>query len=290
MFGIIFSGVGLKCVGFVTKHQARDDKNPKNREALMKAIENDLLNDENVLAVFYGGSIGSENTDLYSDIDLRIVVKEEVFEEYRSNKKQRARKWGNVLFHEDFPWTNYTIAHYDSFIKVDVFYYKLKDIQPSVWLKNIKIVYDPEGLMAEIHEKSQGLLYELSPIEFEIWRTKFFAYVHEAYRRVMREEMYYALQCVDYLRLSMASAWYMEAGIQPNTFGDWAKIEGKRSNLKDWQLSLLESWSCSRDPFEIMNVIKNMVPEFKRVHKNLCAKLGIHENPEWVDEIFNMVF
>jgi hypothetical protein len=279
----------LKCVGFVTKHQERDYKNPKNREVLIQAIENDLLNDANVLAVFYGGSIGSENTDLYSDIDLRIVVKEEVFEEYRKNKKQRAKKWGNVLFYEDFPGSAYSIAHFDCFIKVDSFYYKPKDIQPSVWLKNIKIVRDTDGLLAKVLKNSMNLSYNPSIDEVEIWRTKFFAYFHEAYRRVMRGEYYYALYCIDRLRLSIVTAWYMDAGIQPNTFGDWAKVEGERSQLKDWQLSCLSSWGCGRNPYEIMNVMKSMVPEFKRVHKCLCEKFGIAENPEWVDEILSMV-
>ncbi|WP_367802182.1 nucleotidyltransferase domain-containing protein [Brevibacillus laterosporus] len=48
----------------------------------MNRIEQDLLKDSNILSVFYGGSIGNQNTDLYSDIDLRIVVKDEFYEEY----------------------------------------------------------------------------------------------------------------------------------------------------------------------------------------------------------------
>lgn len=49
----------------------------------------------------------------------------------------------------------------------------------------------------------------------------------------------------------MAAAWYMEAGYQPNTFGDWAKLEGDRSKLLDWQLKLLKQWHSSREPNEI---------------------------------------
>jgi hypothetical protein len=75
----------------------------------------------------------------------------------------------------------------------------------------------------------------------------------------------------------------------PNTFGDWAKVEGERSKLFDWQLKLLEQWHSSRDPNEIMNVIKSVVLEFLRVHKSLCGKLGFEENPKWVEEILNMV-
>jgi hypothetical protein len=115
-------------VGLENKHNERDLQIPKHRQIMLKEIEQDLLRDENVLAVFYGGSIGNQNTDLYSDIDLRIVVKDDVFEEYRLNKKERAKSWGKVLYFEDFPGASYSIAHYDTFIKVDTFYYRLKDI------------------------------------------------------------------------------------------------------------------------------------------------------------------
>lgn len=274
---------------FETKYRKRDLEIPKHRQTLLNTIEQDLLSDENVLAVFYGGSIGNQNTDLYSDIDLRVVVKDEMFENYRLNKKQRAENWGRVLFFEDFPWATHSIAHYDTFIKVDTFYYKMKDIQSSVWLKNIKIVHNTEGLVNDVLEESMSLSYIPSAQEVEIWRTKFFSNVHEAYRRVMRKEIYYALNRLDHLRLSMITAWYMESGIQPNTYGDWAKLEGERSELQDWQLFLLSKWHSSREPNEILNVIKSIIPEFIKTHKKLCGKLGIDENPERIDEILDMV-
>ncbi len=276
-------------MGFEWKHRKRDLEIPKHRKKLMESIERDLINDKHVLAVYYGGSIGNENTDLYSDIDLRIVVKDEYFEAFRLNKKLRAKKWGHVLFFEDFPWSTYSIAHYDAFIKVDTFYYRVQDIQSSLWLQNIKIVHDPTRLMEKICERSRALSYVPTIEELEIWRTKFFAYVHEAYRRVMRGEIYYALHCVDDLRISMVTAWYMEMGIIPNTFGDWAKIEGARSKLTDWQLSILKQWFSTREPHEIMDVIKSMIPEFKRVHKNLCEQVGLEEDSKWVDQILRMV-
>lgn len=276
-------------MGLENKHYERDLAIPKHRSELLDAIQKDLKNDANVLAVYYGGSIGNNNTDLYSDIDLRIVVKDDVFEEYRLNKKQRATNWGKVLFFEDFPWASHSIAHYHSFIKVDSFYYKAQDLQPSVWLQNIKIVHDTDDLMKDILEESMKLSYKPTVQEVEIWRNKFFATVHEAYRRMMRKEIYYALHFLDNLRLSMVAAWFMDAGIQPNTFGDWAKLEGNRSKLLDSQLKLLEKWHSNRDPNEIMNVIKSIIPEFLKVHESLCNKVGIEENPEWVDEIFKMV-
>ncbi|PYZ93927.1 hypothetical protein CR194_09185 [Salipaludibacillus keqinensis] len=256
---------------------------------MVNEIEKDLLTDENVIAVFYGGSIGTGNTDLFSDIDLRIVVKDEAYEDYRLNKKERAKNWGRVLFFEDFPWATYCVAHYDTFIKIDAFYYKTEDLKPSVWLQNIHIVHDKTGFIKKILLRSQNLHYRPTVQEVEIWRTKFFAYVHEAYRRVNRKELYYALNCLDDLRKSMVTAWYMEKGIQPNDFGDWAKYEGERSKLDRWQLSLLADWDSSREPNEIMSVIEKIIPEFKKTHKSLCVKVELKEDPEWVDEVLGMV-
>ncbi|WP_308471537.1 hypothetical protein [Brevibacillus laterosporus] len=180
-------------MGFETKHKQRDLLLPKHRQSIMKKIELDLLNDPNILSVFYGGSIGNQNTDLYSDIDLRIIVKDEFFEEYRANKKQRAKNWGNVLFYEDNPLANYSVAHFSSFIKVDSFYYQTEEMQPSIWLQNIRIIHDTDGMMTNILEQSMQILYTPTTEDIEISRSKFFAYVHEIYRRVIREEMYYAL-------------------------------------------------------------------------------------------------
>ncbi|MFL2136787.1 aminoglycoside 6-adenylyltransferase [Ruoffia sp. FAM 24228] len=275
---------------FISKHEERDSELPKEREKLLDNIQNDLFEDDNILAFFYGGSIGNETTDLFSDIDLRVVVKPDKINEYVLNKKNHAENWGKVLYFEDLnPSSIYIVAHYDSFIKVDIFYYTPEYIQPSVWLKNIKILKDTDGMLTNILEQSLNHTYEPTLDEFEFWRTKFFAHLHEAYRRTLRKEYYYALDCIDKLRLSIVTAWYMESGMQPNSFGDWAKYEGNRSSLKDWQKSLLESWECKRDTVEIMNVMRSIVFEFKEVHRSLCNTVGVKEDPEWVNRIINSV-
>ena len=80
--------------------ETNNDRNvnlPKYRRELIEAIELDLKNDENVLAVFYGGSIGTQEMDRFSDIDLRIVVKDEMYEEYRL-KKSNGQKNGEMYY------------------------------------------------------------------------------------------------------------------------------------------------------------------------------------------------
>lgn len=79
---------------FISKHEERDSELPKERKKLLNNIQNDLFEDDNVLAFFYGGSLGNENTDIFSDIDLRVVVKPEKINDYISNKKSVQRIGG----------------------------------------------------------------------------------------------------------------------------------------------------------------------------------------------------
>lgn len=269
--------------------QARDANLPQHRLHLMTAIEQNVIKDPHIIAAFYGGSIGSNVTDLYSDIDLRIVVKDEQFEEYRQNKKQRATTWGNVLYYEDLPRATHSVAHFDTFIKVDSFYYRLEDLEASVWLKEIKIIRDYNQFLKTMQEQSTHITYSPTQDEVEYWRSKFFAHAHELYRRVQRSELYYALNCLDHLRFLIVSGWHMTAGIPPKSFGDWSHIEGERSSLSGDQLALLESWHSEPIPIEIIMNLRNIIPEFLKVHKALCQKVYINENPQWVHQILAMV-
>lgn len=277
-------------MGFGAKFEERDLKLPSVLEKMNRAITSDLTEDPNVLAFFYGGSIAKGNSDLYSDLDLRIIVKDEHYEEYRRNKKERARRWGEVLFYEDFPWAAHSVAHYTDFVKVDSFYYKKADLKPSLYVKEeTKIIYDPYNIVERVVQESQTLTYQLTEENFEIWRGKFFAHMHEVYRRIKRDELYYALSSLDMMRWSIAAGWDMEADRNPNQMGVWSKYEGKRSSLDHAQLSLLESWHSDRNPARILTVMVSIISEFKSLHTRLCNKLSIEEDATWIDEIIKKV-
>jgi len=255
----------------------------------MDNIENNLMQDVNVKAIFYGGSLGSGHTDIFSDIDLRIVVDGSMVQEYRDKKKQRAHHWGNILFFEGYEHESFIIAHFDSFIKADIFYYQESQLVPSVWLQDLHIAYDPYNIINDVQLRSKQLQYHFSVEDVEAWRTKHFSFLHEAYRRAARGECYYAMQCMDSLRLSIVAGWYMEMGIQPNSFGDWAKIEGERSPLKQWQLERLQRWDSSGQLDEVINVIIDMRPEFERVNKHLSASVGTSAKEDLVKEVHNKI-
>ena len=74
-----------------------------------------------------------------------------------------------------------------------------------------------------------------------------------------------------------------------SSYGVWSKVEGARSELQGWQLSLLESWSCSRESREIMKTMASMYPELFRLNKILCQKVGIDDEEKKFKEIIHMI-
>jgi hypothetical protein len=276
---------------YVSKFEQRDLELPKHREKLMKNALADLTNDLNVLAIYLSGSMAKGNFDNYSDIDFHIIVTDKKREEFILAKRTRPRNWGDVLYYEDSsPQSPVIVVHYSNFVKVDTWYHGPNEIRPSLWLQGLKALYDPKGMLEDIFEKSSLLNYKSTADEAQLWRGKIFAYIHETYRSVMRNETNYALSNLDAFRWMMVYGWYMEMERRvDSSWGVWSKLEGERSHLHDWQLSMLNDWDCTRDHNEIMKTMASMIPEFTRLNKALCDLTGLDENPEWCKRIIEMV-
>jgi predicted nucleotidyltransferase len=277
-------------MGFHSRHKERDKSLPEVRKALLEKIVHSLKSNSDVLAIFMGGSLAKGNMDLFSDIDLRIVVEAEKFNEYVNRKQQTPRDWGEILFFEDMnPLAPFTVVHFDNFIKVDVFFYSTERLKPSIWYKEIKILHDPPGIIARLIHESKQITYQVTQDEVNRWRGKVFSYIHEVYRRVHRSEFYYALTMINNLRSFIVNGWNMEVDRHSNDAWDWSKIEGERSELESWQLSLLGTWSCGRDEREIMKTLMSMIPEIERLHEVLCKKTGLPIDNEKVRKVIEFV-
>ena len=279
-------------MGFVSKHLERDESLPKHRDVILKNALNDLKTDSNVLAIYLGGSLAKGYIDNYSDVDLHTIVTSEKKADFIKDKRTRAKKWGEVLFYEDFnPSSPVVVTHYDCFVKVDSWYHSPNEIVPSIWLKGLKVLYDPTNIISNVIKESSNLVYKPSSEEVEFWRGKLLAFIHETYRAVMRDEIYYALSNLDRIRWLMVSGWYMEMEEHlDSSYGIWSKLEGKRSKLNQLQLSLLQSWDCCRNSNEIMKKMVSILPEFLRLNKYLSKKVEIEANEDHIKKVIEMAY
>jgi hypothetical protein len=250
----------------------------------------DLSADPDVLAIYLAGSLAKGNYDNYSDIDLHTIVIPERKAGFLKEKRNRANNWGYVSFHEDYnPSSPYVVSHYESFVKVDSWYHSPEEMVPSIWLKEVEVLYDPLNIMSHVIKESAKQVYKPSPDEVDHWRGKLLAFVHETYRAIMREEIFHALSNLDRIRWLIVSGWYMEMEEHVDgPYGVWTKIEGERSKLDEKQLSLLEGWDCGRNTNEIMKTLRDMIPEFLRLNKYLCTQVGVEANEDHIKRIMDM--
>lgn len=278
-------------MGFVSKHIERDKLLPVYRQELLDRVLADLSKDQSVLAIYLGGSLGRGDFDNYSDIDLHVIVTSESKNDFIKNKRSRSSKWGTVLFHEQAsPTTPVVVTHYDCFIKVDSWYKTIDEVIPSIWLKGLKPLYDPSNLLKQLIVEISNQHFTVEKDDISFWKNKILAFLHETYRAFMRDEMYYALSNLDRVRWLIADGWYMEMDKHlDSSYGVWSKVEGNRSQLNDWQQSLLTSWSCGREPSGIARTMESMYPEILRLNKSLCQKIGIDDEEETFKRIINMV-
>lgn len=277
-------------MGIEGKHAKRDESLPEIRQQLLDRIRQDLEQDSDVLAIYLAGSLAKGNADSYSDIDLHTIVKPEKLEDFIANKFWRAGSWGNVLFYEGIAASPVIVSHFDCFIKVDSWYQTADDIQPSIWLKGMKILFDPYGILEPVRQQSEEAVYKVSPAEVEFWRTKMLAFIHETYRAGMRGESYYALANLDSVRWLVACGWYMEMGQHLDSpYQVWSKIEGSRSLLSEDQLHRLASWSADRNLRSILTALEGVSIEFIRLNKILSRQAGIEDGREMVDKALSLV-
>ncbi|WP_246056242.1 nucleotidyltransferase domain-containing protein [Alteribacter natronophilus] len=268
----------------------RDRSIPEERDKVRRALEEDLKTTDAVIGLFYGGSVATGTADLYSDLDLRIVVKEEKFKRFVNEKKKLPLRWGRVLFFEDTGSAMpYTIAHYEGFFKVDIFYYRPGDLAPGIWMRDISILHDPEGLIAAVQQQSLQVRWEISEEYAEKWRGKTLAYVHESYRRAMRGEWYYAVQCVDAVRWSIAAGWQMEMGLTPNNPMDWARLEGEKSPLTENQRKMLSHWWMKKRTIEeVDRVLRDMLEVYLPLENTVAGRSGLQVNENETRRVWEM--
>lgn len=158
-------------MGFVSRHCKRDIELPKHREKLLKNAVKDLKNNANVLGIYLAGSLAKGNFDIYSDIDLHVIVNPESKQDFINHKCTFPQNWGEVLFFESSsPSSPVVVSHFKCFVKVDSWYHTPNELSPSIWLKNIQALYDPNGIIKQVIQEFKSISYAATKAEVEFWR------------------------------------------------------------------------------------------------------------------------
>ncbi|MES5047189.1 nucleotidyltransferase domain-containing protein [Rhizobium nepotum] len=177
------------------------------RDQLLETAVGFFSADPAVIGVFLGGSLAAGSADAWSDIDLRVVVTADRHGYYLDQRREIPKQWQGFLFNEWVPSAQHCVSHFQPLGKIDIFYFNAAALAPSPWYRlPIRILHDPEGVVADLAERSQGLAFTVSDADLDFSISKGLAAAHEAYRRARRGELFYALSLLDELRQHIMQA------------------------------------------------------------------------------------
>jgi hypothetical protein len=183
------------------------DEIVEGREVLLTTASQAFSQDPNVKGIFLAGSLAAGTADAYSDIDLRVVVAPEKHRWFVEHRRQIPNAWPGFLFNEWLPRAQHCVSHFRPFNKIDIFYYASDALKPSPWYTlPIRILHDPEGLVADLITRSADLSFEVTEDEVDYSISKGLAAAHETLRRARRRELLYAQTLLDEFRQHIMQA------------------------------------------------------------------------------------
>lgn len=258
------------------------------RQRLLNRVIEYFWAKEGVEALYIQGSVAAGSTDEFSDIDFRVVIHPEVYEQYISERFLAPQKWGEWLYNE---WTDsfwVCVSHFKPFNKIDVLYFKPKQLQPSPWFSlPTQVIYDPNGLVRQIIQASHGLTFTLDIGEVDRLISKGLAYAEETYRRVMRDELFYAQSLLDSFR-----------GILMQ-FDDYFRNSPSSASAPHFEqrgsktlIRVLESSYATLDKPSILHALSRLLKVYQNQVAQLHEALTLQRNEEadlyWINTMLDL--
>lgn len=246
------------------------------RDQLLETAGGFFSADPGVIGLFLGGSLAAGSADAYSDIDLRVVVTPDRHDYYVDQRRQIPKEWPGFLFNEWVPGTQHCVSHFRPFGKIDIFYCAAAALPPSPWYRlPIRILHDPEGIVADLVERSRGMQFTVSEDDLDFSISKGLAAAHETHRRARRGELFYAQSLLDELRqhIMHSDDWLQDR--TPET-AVTAKFD-KRGSLR--VLTALKASYCPCDADAILTVLRSLVEVYRAQVMELHAKFILSRPP-----------
>jgi predicted nucleotidyltransferase len=260
------------------------------RQCLFDRVVEYFLAREGVEALYLQGSIAAGSADEFSDLDFRVVIQPEVYEQYISERFSAPKHWGDWLYNEWAGRSWVCVSHFKPFNKVDVLYFKPKELQPSPWfLLPTQVIYDSQGMVEKIIKASQGLKFIPEIGEVERLLSKGLAYAEEVYRRVMRNELFYAQSLLDGFRgiLMQLDDYFRNSPSLAEASASHFEQRGSKTLVKELELSytVLEQQSILYALGVLLNAYQHQVIQLYEI---LPLQRDRETDLSWIDTMLEL--
>ena len=177
-------------------------RGPRGHRELLERAVACLREDARVVGLVVGGSIAQGAADSYSDVDLYVVVRDQMFDEVIAERDAIVERVGSPLFAFDVDpapgGSTDRIVVYEGPegfpIKFDFMYLKESDLGPAQRWSGCPVLEDTDGRVRAVVAQSEGLTPTLpSPEALLELNQKFWIWCWYVFGKIVRGELWEAL-------------------------------------------------------------------------------------------------
>lgn len=261
------------------------------RDRLYRNIVDYFVGRQGILALYLQGSVAEDAADGFSDLDFRVVVEPEAYQQYIADRFNVPKQWGDWLYNEWAGSSWICVSHFKPFNKVDLLYFRSEQLQPSPWfLLPTKVIFDPRGLIARVVRASEQQFDLLTIEEVERLVGKGLAYSEEVYRRAMRHELFYAQSLLDSLRHNLIQFDdYLHQDFVSSGFGSPSHFEQRGSK------ALVEVLKLSYPPLDRQSILqalgillRHYRTQVEQLHTILPLERSLETDLSWIDTLYRI--
>lgn len=240
------------------------------RDSILSRMVESFRHRPGMLAMFLRGSLAEGTADAWSDIDFSVVVDDEHFDTFCTERHAAPEKWGELLFNSGSMGPNMCVSHFAPCVKVDVFYYRPADLAPSAWFtRAIRVFHDERGIVSKIIERSRGLDFHPDPSAINHSINQAIGSAHEVIRRIERGELGYAREILTDVRRRVA---FLDDFLNNRPPAGLAHFETRCADPAT-RHAIAASHPRSHEPAAILAALKSLMPILARQIAALGAAL-----------------
>jgi len=123
-----------------------DPHSPRDIRPLLDRFVEACENDERIVAAFLGGSHARGEADAFSDVDLCVIARDDVFDELFAERARLIGRLGEPLFVETFSLPNVVFFVLDDGTEGEIFFgsrSRLAELGPG----QHRTLFDPDGIL-----------------------------------------------------------------------------------------------------------------------------------------------
>jgi predicted nucleotidyltransferase len=249
-----------------------------NHQAFVDRFVKACQADDRIVAAFLGGSNVKGTADIYSDIDLSVITKDQSFEEFFKEREAFLRSLGDLLFLEDFDISYIAFYMFADDTEGELYFGRESQLD-HIHSGPFKILLDKKNILTEaVFSEPEPALSE----QIEKLRRNIQWFWHELSHFITamgRGQLWWAQGQLEALRSICVNLARLRNNILDGDAGEEAYFKIENVMPVD-QLTALQETFCPLEKETLLNAGLAIIRFYREIAPPLAQMHGVHYSDE----------